>query len=89
MSKKINPTETTNPRKRKLKEGEFSKRKIQRLRLACGMAGMPMNDAAAETILMVMDGVKRYGGDFDLYTASRIQAYINGKYSKPSTEKKK
>lgn len=87
MSKKINPTETTNPRKRKL--GKFSKRKIQRLRLACGMAGMPMNDAAAETILMVMDGVKRYGGDFDLYTASCIQAFINGKYSKVTTEKKK
>lgn len=77
--KEINPLETTNPRKRRL--SKISREQITQLRIAVGMSGMTINDAVSEMILMVQDGINRYGGDFDLYTASRIAAFIHGKYS--------
>jgi hypothetical protein len=75
----IDPLNTTNPRKRRL--AKISKDEINHLRIATGMAGFVLDNPSAELILMVQAGMKKYGGDFDLYTACRITAHIVKKYS--------
>lgn len=83
--KEINPLETSNHRKRRL--ARIHKEQITQLRIACGMSGMNVNDASCEMILMIQAGIDSYGGDFDLYTASRIADHIHSKYS-PKKRKK-
>jgi hypothetical protein len=45
------------------------------------MTGLAMvNDAGAETILLVLDEIKRLGGQFSLRDAARIEDHIQQKY---------
>lgn len=66
-----------------------TKKQIQMLRLALGMAGCPVNDPSADLILRVQAAVKKKGGKFDLHHACDIQAAINEKYWPKKDEEKK
>jgi len=71
-----------------------TERQIQIRRLALGLSGLPCNDAAAETVLLVEEGIERLGDKFSLRDATDIEFYIRDKYHKTkisieSTPKKK
>jgi len=59
---------------------KFSNKQIQIMRLAMGMSGVGCNDAVAETILLVHDGMKRLKDKFSLRDAVDIEYYIEQKY---------
>lgn len=53
---------------------------IQIMRLALGLSGLPCDDAAAETVLLVVDGIKKLKGKFSLKESSEIEYHIQKKY---------
>lgn len=61
------------------------------MRLALGLSGMPCNDASAETVLLVTEGIERLGSKFSLRDAASIEEHIRSKYTytKIETVKKK
>lgn len=70
-----------------------SKKQVEMMRLALGLSGMPCNDAAAETVLLVVDGLETKGDQFSLRDASAIEYQIMRKYNRNkitvASEKKK
>ena len=69
-----------------------TEKQIQMRRLALGLSGMPCNDPAAETTLIVESEFERLGTKFSLADAAKIEAHIQRKYSPKisiKTEKKK
>ena len=55
---------------------------IQYMRLGLAMCGVGVSNCTAEIILRVFEASKRMGGDFDLMTASKIQADVEEKYAR-------
>lgn len=55
-------------------------RQIQIMRLALGLSGLPCNDASAETVLLVVSGMKKMGSKFSLREAAEIEHHIHKKY---------
>ena len=68
-----------------------TEKQIQIRRLALGLSGLPCNDAAAETVLLVESEIERLGNKFSLMEASKIEYHIHKKYHSPkiSVESKK
>lgn len=68
-----------------------TEKQIQMRRLALGLAGLPCNDAAAETVLLVESEIEKLGNKFSLRDAANIEYHIHRKYHAPkiSTEVKK
>jgi hypothetical protein len=67
-------------------------RQIQVMRIALGLSGLPCNDAAAETVLLVNREMKRLGSKFSIRESSEIEYFITRKYKMDkiiSTEKVK
>ena len=60
----------------------FTDKQIQIMRLGLGLSGLPCDDAAAETVLMVTDAIDRLGAKFTLRDASRIEEFIRNKYKR-------
>ena len=58
-------------------------KQIQIRRLALGLSGMPCNDPAAETVLLVESEIERLGNKFSLREAANIEYYIHKKYHSP------
>ncbi len=69
----------------------FTEKQIGMRRLALGLSGLPCNDAAAETTLLVESEFERLGNKFSLREAAAIEWHIHRKYRRPNitTEKKK
>lgn len=58
-----------------------TKKQIQLRRIALGLSGLPCNDAAAETVLLVESEFERLKEKFSLKDGCKIEAYIHGKYN--------
>lgn len=62
---------------------QFSNKKIQVMRLALGLSGLPCNDAAAETVLLVVSEMERLGNKFSVRESVAIESHIHRKYHAP------
>ena len=64
-----------------------TKQKTQRTRIALGLSGLGINDTTAEIIWRTVEKLNEMGGNFDLKTASKIQALVLDKTETPIKNK--
>lgn len=54
--------------------------KVNYLRIGLAMSQITVNDAAAEVIIRVYEGIQQKGGKFSVHDAAKIEVEVKAKY---------